>query len=98
VAILPSRDNKNKMKKLLLIAALMATLTGCTSSTQYGECVGLADEDSADPKLKYDVSTKNVVLAVVFSETIVVPAVVILGEYKCPVGLKSETATATATK
>lgn len=74
------------MKKILLIAALAAALTGCTSTTQFGDCIGAgADED---PALRYKVNTWNVIVAILFVETIVVPVVVVLEESYCPVSKK----------
>lgn len=72
------------MKYLALAAALM--LASCTSETEYGDCLGLAEDK--DPKLKYETDVGNVILAIIFSETIVVPAVVLLSETVCPVAKK----------
>jgi hypothetical protein len=80
------------MKKILVIATLMALLTGCTSSTQYGSCVGIADDKA--PNLQYKLSIWNTFLAIVFSETIIVPIVVLVNETYCPVGVKAQTQTA----
>lgn len=68
------------MKKLLLLSLLLA---GCTTQTPYGKCIGALDKE--DPKLTYAISGWNAFLGVIFSETIIVPAVVILYEIKCPV-------------
>jgi len=56
----------------------------CTSGTKYGTCIGAFEDE--DPKLIYAASVKNIVLAVIFSETIIVPAVVIISKTACPVG------------
>ena len=70
-----------------LVACLMALgLVGCTSETPFGRCVGAFDDK--DPALVYRVSTKNVVLAVFFSELIVPPVIVVLNETHCPVDVK----------
>ena len=78
------------MKKIFacLFACFALATSACTSSTDYGQCIGVAEE--ANPSLEYGVSAKNVVLAVIFSETVVVPAVVIFSEVKCPVGKKQQ--------
>lgn len=68
----------------ILLAALLA---GCTTSTEFGECVGIADDDR-DPGLVYKLSAWNIVLAVIFCETIVVPVIVIADEISCPVAKK----------
>ena len=72
------------MKNLILAALLL--LAGCTSHTQYGECIGI-NEDK-DPKLKYKADIVNVAAGVVFAELIVPPIVVLFNELYCPVGVK----------
>lgn len=69
-----------------LLVCVLALGGGCTSSTSYGECIGILEE--REPDLRYSADVGNIVLAVVFSETIVVPLVVVLGEHSCPVGRK----------
>ena len=73
------------MKKILLIALATLFLAGCTTRTQYGDCVGVGEE-GRDPALHYKLDTWNVVWAVVFFETAVVPIVVVLDDAYCPVG------------
>jgi hypothetical protein len=80
------------MKKILLAATMIAMLSGCTSSTQYGSCIGIADDKN--PNLEYKLSAWNTFLAIVFSETIVVPIVVLANETSCPVGVKAQAQTA----
>lgn len=77
------------MKKLLTLTLMVALLSGCTTSTQYGSCIGVADDK--DPKLLYKISVWNTVMAIFFFETIVVPIVVIVNEIACPEGIKQET-------
>jgi hypothetical protein len=72
------------MKKILLIALAAVLLAGCTSRTEYGQCVGLSDDK--DPALHYKVSIWNAFLSVVFVETIIVPIIVVVDEIECPVG------------
>ena len=74
------------MKKLLLIMLAVSALTGCTTRTDYGECVGVGG--SRDPALHYRLDTWNVLWAVIFFETAVVPLVVILDDAYCPVAKK----------
>lgn len=59
---------------------------GCATETQYGKCIGITDD--RDESLIYKISKKNLVLGIVFIETIFVPAVVVLDEFQCPVGIK----------
>jgi hypothetical protein len=73
------------MKKTIVAALMLALLAGCTTKTQYGECIG-AFEDKK-PGVEYKLSALNLALAIVFSETIVVPIVVIADETRCPVGI-----------
>lgn len=70
------------------VAAILiaASLSACTSSTEYGDCIGVAEDE--DPTLSYSVDTGNIVLAVIFSEMIFPPLIVLLSETKCPTGPK----------
>lgn len=75
------------MKYLLgILILVVALLSGCTSSTSFGQCVGIVDEK--DPGLVYKVDTTNAVVGIVFIETIVVPIVVLSDQTFCPVGKK----------
>lgn len=74
------------MRKLIVALALSLMLSGCTSSTTYGSCVGINGDK--DPTLRYDYDTGNIIMAIIFSETIVVPVVVVLSALECPVGTK----------
>ena len=69
-----------------LLFALMMLFSSCTTKTQYGECVGVGDKQ--DPKLEYQLDKTNVLLGLVFVETVWVPAVVVLYELYCPVERK----------
>ena len=73
------------MNKLLTAVVLSCIfLTGCETRTEYGECVGLGEDQN--PTLHYKVSAQNVVVGILFSEMIAPPAVVLLSETYCPVG------------
>ena len=76
------------MKNLLMTLVLAMSFVGCTSSTVHGPCIGLISQDERDPELHYKYSIVNIVLAVVFSETLVVPLIVILDNLECPVGVR----------
>jgi hypothetical protein len=69
--------------KALTALLIVALVTGCTSSTPLGECVGAFDE--GDPALVYKTSGWNVAMGIIFVETILVPVVVVVDETKCPV-------------
>lgn len=73
------------MKKTLigLIAAASVFLAGCESRTDFGPCVGVGDNH--DSHLVYKVSTTNLVVGVIFFETIIVPIVIANDEFYCPV-------------
>jgi hypothetical protein len=82
------------MKKLFAVVALtllLVLVAGCEDSrivnNKSEPCVGINESDR-NPKLEYRASTQNVVLAVIFSETIIVPIVVVLNETFCPIGTK----------
>jgi len=64
---------------------LLANTTGCRSRTDYGECVGINDADRR-PTLHYRLSTRNLVLGIIFVETIFAPLIVLLSEMYCPDG------------
>jgi hypothetical protein len=74
------------MKKIILCAAIAILAAGCTTKTEYGECIGVLQDKK--PDLEYKLSGWNTFLAIVFSETIVVPIVVVADEFQCPVGKK----------
>ncbi len=73
------------MKKLIAVLAL-ATMIGCTTHTEFGPCIGAFDDK--DEHTVYKPSTWNIVLGFLFSETIIVPVVVVLDEVQCPIGRK----------
>lgn len=77
------------MKKLLLGLCMVAALTGCTSRTEYGSCVGV--NDTQDPALHYKVSSWNVAMGIIFIETIIAPIVVVNDQLYCPVGKQQAT-------
>lgn len=71
------------MRQVIVAILCILALTGCESSTPSGKCVGLWDAQL--PGLTYQVSKLNAVVALVFSETIWVPGVVLGWEFYCPV-------------
>jgi hypothetical protein len=75
-------------KKLALLgfAVFMVMMMGCSSSTQYGNCVGIGEEQ--DPNLVYKVSAQNLIVGIVFFELIAPPVLVAVNEFYCPVGVK----------
>jgi hypothetical protein len=72
-----------------MLAAILAVtlLVGCTSRTEYGECIGAFDDKK--PELHYKASVWNIFLAIIFVETIIVPIYVVVDQSLCPVGKKS---------
>lgn len=76
------------MIKKFAALALVAMLSGCTFNTEYGECLGLDDDSDRNPALKYELSTWNIVMGVLFVETLVAPIVVGLEATYCPTGPK----------
>lgn len=77
------------MKKLFILFMLcLFSFSACTSSTEYGECIGAFDD--GDPSLVYSTSAFNIFLGVVFIETIIVPVIVLASETKCPVAFKKK--------
>lgn len=73
-----------KLRSAILLLVMSSLLmTGCTNRTHYGECIGINDPQV--PGVTYKVSTRNVILGIVFIETIVVPVIVVLDDFKCPI-------------
>lgn len=74
------------MSKYPLVLVILLTISGCRTSTEHGECVGINDKKKDN--LMYEISVRNVVLGIVFSESIFVPVNVIFYNFECPVGVK----------
>ncbi len=72
------------MKTLIVILAL--SLVGCTTKTEHGSCIGLNGKE--DPTLNYNYSGWNIGMAILFSEMIVPPVIVVLDQLKCPTSKK----------
>ena len=70
-------------KRTICLTIVALSVLACRTETEYGKCVGLNDQ--RDSTLVYRGSTRNIVIAVVFVETIFVPVIVALNEYACPV-------------
>jgi hypothetical protein len=73
------------MKRLILSLVLAASLSGCVSETEHGQCLGVQQDAERNPKKIYKLSIRNTVLAVIFSETLFVPLIVIFDRAYCPV-------------
>jgi hypothetical protein len=74
------------MKNILAVTIIALYLSACTRSTSFGECIGIDDEPV--PSLKYRYSLWNAGIALVFSETIIVPIYTLAKQIQCPTGLK----------
>ena len=72
--------------RMIIIMILVAMLVGCSSSTEYGQCVGVVDD--RDPNLVYKLSAQNLAVAIIFFELIAPPVIVLADELYCPVGVK----------
>lgn len=68
------------MIKYLIVLMLV---TGCTYDNTSGACIGLLDK--GEPGIRYELSIWNVAMGIIFSETIIVPVVVIAKATQCPV-------------
>jgi hypothetical protein len=68
-----------------LLAALVL-LTGCEKSREINgktiECIGL--DDTPQPGVIYEFSTRNVIIDIIFVETLIVPVWSVLEDVKCP--------------
>ena len=80
------------LKKLIagLLLIGVVGLSGCEESTPYGPCIGFGEfgDDQRQPGLIYKISHRNLILGIVFLETIIVPTIVAVDELLCPVGKK----------
>ena len=79
-----SKYSKFLLFPLLLLLTACETRRTVEGRVGYVTCIGVDDEK--DPTLKYEVSTLNVILGIVFIETIIVPVIVIFDQTYCPVG------------
>jgi len=71
---------------VLLSVVLLILISGCTSKTEFGDCIGLADDKK--PDLIYKVSAWNVFVAIIGFEMIAPPIFVAIDETFCPIGRK----------
>lgn len=78
------------MKNLFLALSLVAALSGCKTHTDYGDCKGILNDNEKRQNLQYEVNTGNMIGAVVFSETLVIPLLVGGFWIWCPVGPKTD--------
>lgn len=74
------------MKKVIAAVLLAVMVSGCTSHTEFGECIGAFDEGK--PGLKYKASAWNIAIGLIFAPTIFAPVYVIVDQTLCPVGKK----------
>ncbi len=70
----------------IIVFILIISLTACESSTSYGDCIDV-QRNEAKSNLHYKISTQNVIVSVIFIETLWVPIYVLLEETYCPVGV-----------
>ena len=73
-------------KRLFGLALLVLLFSGCTESTEHGECIGLGQDK--DPAFNYRVDKSNAFVALIFVETLIVPIVIIADNILCPVSVK----------
>lgn len=79
------------MKKFiasLALLGLITTVSGCRTSTSYGQCKGFVNKDEKDPNLNYEVSIRNIVVAGIFSASLAWPAVTGAFFVWCPTSRK----------
>jgi len=72
------------MKKPTILFILLVLLSGCTTRTEYGNCIGALDDKN--PSLVYKLSAWNLFVGIFFVSLIVPPIIVISDEFICPVG------------
>jgi hypothetical protein len=69
------------MRRWICAALLFAT--ACESQRGGKNCIGIGEDK--EPGVKYEYSTQNIVVGIIFVETIFVPAIVLLKDIRCPV-------------
>jgi hypothetical protein len=74
------------MKKITILFVLIVFLSGCTTRTEYGNCIGAFDDKN--PSLVYKLSTWNLIIGVFFFAMVIPPIMVASDETLCPVGYK----------
>lgn len=67
------------------LAVLLAATLACETSRAGHACVGITGHSERVKGVEYEVSTWNVVMALVFSETIIVTLFVVFGCLYCPI-------------
>jgi hypothetical protein len=72
----------------LFILLIFVLFTGCVQKTEYGPCIGIADDRNTN--LIYKMHTGNAIVSILFIETIIVPIVWINDDFFCPIGVKNE--------
>lgn len=71
---------------VLVIVISVALFSIYTTSTEYGDCVGLG-QIKID-SLVYEPNVGNIIVAAVGIETLVIPVYIVLTSLECPVGVK----------
>lgn len=74
------------MKTAIAIIVAAVLVGGCSSRTDFGECIGAFDEKN--PALVYKVSAWNVAIGVIFFGLVAPPVYVLVDQTFCPVGKK----------
>ena len=78
------------MKLTIILTMFLASiLVGCDRNTEYGECVGVLTLSQKNPRLQYEFDKSNIFVALILSETIIVPVYVAAYIVECPVGFAS---------
>lgn len=79
------------MKKFGIVLSLLTLIVvaGCQGRTEYGECLGIQDDNLMKPNLEYRVSVRNTVLGVIFFQSIFAPVIWLAADFRCPVGYKT---------
>lgn len=76
------------MKNYIVGSMLCLSLLvgGCKSETDYGPCVGMRTDVRKNPNLLYDFSIRNIVVGFLFSESVIIPILVVTDYLECPIG------------
>lgn len=74
------------MRKMVGLTLALVLSAGCETETDFGSCKGLVSMAERDPALVYEASTRNVVLAAIFSPSLIWPVMTGALWLWCPTG------------
>lgn len=75
------------MKRAIAMMLMVTVLSGCTSATEFGQCVGMFEDKKQD--LTYNISGWNAFVAVLGTSLLFIPTILVIKDQTfCPTGRK----------